>query len=349
MSLRMQVRRALNNVYGAPEIAWHVLSKTSLDPVLMWVLAALRLWKSAHAWTEPSERAKHLTQHSRVLAFRKWATRFGWQLTSEHITVMDGAYRVNLEHEGRQLRQEVVTAFRRTHCMHLVKRRPNTYLGLIDCNTKMHKDYLRNLSPHASGTILKIWQGAAMTRAQHHKMDPTKSSECDCGHHYQDVHHLVFDCPLSPELPMELLPWAALPPAYSSALLAPFKATTEQRKIWPLLCDRAVRILSGNLLAPEALDWKGHLVTPDRDLEYSFCVRCFVTRKMADARHIAARPCKGLIMQVECSEGAYTAHKGHILRLLFKPWKRAARRPAFCCVKCDAWAWPSSRFSPCPF
>ena len=216
-------------------------------------------------------------------------------------------------------------------------------------NYRMHMKYLKSQSPHAAATIIKVWQGAAMTKSQHHKLDPSKSPECECGHGWQDVNHLVFHCPLHPTLPFELSTWITMPPAYSVALLAPLPATTQQKKTWPLLCDRAVKILSGTSVEEGTLDWKGHEVERDHDNEYAYCIRCFVTRRISDARHIAARPCKGLRMGVECCEGSYTGHKGHFLRLGFRAWKRAARRPAFTCAKCAAWSWPSSRFSPCPF
>ena len=94
--------------------------------------------------------------------------------------------------------------------------------------------------------------------------------------------------------------------------------------------------LSSQLGPHQNNPWIGGGILSRMTCNMSTCIAsgCLVTRKAVDAKHIASRECKGDLWGGTLSEGEYFCHKGHVLRLSFRPWKRAARRPALSCCRC---------------
>ena len=163
---------------------------------------------------------------------------------------------------------------------------------------------------------------------------------CDCGEPRQTVKHLAFECPLVSECPLEVSAWRHRHAAQSAAFLCPLPVNRDDRDVWRLACRRVIRVLS-NLAVPEPVfDWRGHVVVPECQGEYVFCIHCLATRKAKDAKHLPAKVCPRELWGSPCAEGSYLRRLDHFFRLDFLPWKRASRRPGFTCVKCHLSTWP---------
>ena len=141
------------------------------------------------------------------------------------------------------------------------------------------------------------------------------------------------------EPPLELLAWKSLPPAHSIALRLQ-DSSQDSKKLWKLACARAIRVLSKIPIPREEFDWRDHQVHGDEGGAYAYCIKCFVTRKTTDNRHIAARPFLGALLGWTCADGEYICVNNHRYRMHVRKWKRAGYRPAFACATCGFWAWP---------
>ena len=189
-----------------------------------------------------------------------------------------------------------------------------------------------------------------MTAAHAYTIGKAESPACQCGAEVESVRHLIFECPLRGPCPVEILSWKDRPRCFSMACLCPLKADRHEVSLWRLLCRRAIHVLSTTVSATPDIDWKGHIPLPDVTGQQVYCIRCLVSRKALDAKHIAAKPCVGDAWGAPVCEGDYVVSRGHCFRLVFRPWKNNVRRPSLACAKCLCWQWPAySAARACPF
>ena len=336
--LRMLTRKAINQNFGAPESLFHVLTSTSLDPALTWAIASLRLWIE---WVRakrdmPKTPSRPVKKLSRLASYYAWIRRQGWMITWESIS--GEGMTLRFDEEWRHVRTTFVNIFRARMARTLAERRPNTFAGLTCFFSKHHRKFLATLPSHSASILVRVWTGSPMTAYMRSRMNEEESPKCACGSEKQDLPHLMYDCVLMGEVPIELHAWKSLPAAQSCAILL-HDTSAESVRLWKVACKRAISVLSNLPRQEEVFDWKGHCVVPDSSGSYAYCVWCLVTRKISDNKHIAARPCRGQLFPSECIEGHYYRMKGHTFRLMFKNWKRSARRPSFTCSLCGVWAW----------
>ena len=340
--LRISVRHALNQSHGAPEVLFHVMTRTSCDPLFAWVTACCRLlarWLVDHPMpTLATIRSKRAVM-GRVTSFLRWAKRAGWVIQRTSFEV-PGCGTIRLSRTWGDIRDELRTAFRRHAAKELVTRRPYLYEGLVDWNFREHKRFVLTLDSHSASIICRVWTGCAMTASHAFTVGKADSPVCSCGQANETVSHLVFECPLQPACPIALAPWKERPSSQSGAFLCPMPRNRDDRDLWRMVCKRAISALSRLHPHEAELDWKGHIPLTDLRAEYVYCVRCLQCRKSKDAKHLAARECDGDLWGTPLSEGTYLKAANHVLRMNFRPWKRSARRPALQCVICDFWTWP---------
>ena len=340
--LRISVRHALNQSHGAPEALFHLFCKTSCDPLYAWIMACCRLlhtWLQDHSMPSLAELRAKKALLGRITSFLRWAKRAGWVQMRTAIEVpMCGT--IHLDRVWVDVRQELKDTYRRHAARELVKRRPHLYDGLKDWNSLEHRKLLTLSDSHTASILCRIWTGCAMTASHAFTVGKSASPLCRCGLANETIFHLVFECALQPPCPVYLLPWKERPPSQSRAMLAPYPCNKDDRDVWRKLCRRAVSTLSRLHPHEEVIDWRGHEVLNDLQAEYVYCIRCLQCRKAKDAKHLASKPCDGLLWGSPLSEGQYTCSRGHFLRMEFRPWKIAARRPSLRCVRCEFWTWP---------
>ena len=262
-SLRTLIKQALNQKPGAPEIITGILSHSTLDPELRWLMAALRLWHLVLQLKPPKddvdtiiEEAKGRLGKSAVFAFR-WGVCIsveGFRLAERFLPVREPwfiARKVILKHLKKQ------------QCLRLAARRPATFGGLLDLNVKAHLAFLRTLNPLQS-TILRLWSGSAMCaykRAQVYG----EQAHCACGAETQNVYHLLWQCPLTPPPRLHIMYLKDLLACRSVSHLLPPQADQRDIRDWRDSCRRALTILSMRSLETDTRqhesDNKGHDVT----------------------------------------------------------------------------------------
>ena len=132
--LRISVRHALNQPYGAPEVLFHAFTRTSCDPVYTWVVACTRLLS---VWLRTNNMPTLATLRSkkallgRITSFLRWAKRAGWVQMNKAIEVPQCGT-IRLDRTWGDIKEEVRVAFRKHAAKELVKRRPGLYEGLVD-------------------------------------------------------------------------------------------------------------------------------------------------------------------------------------------------------------------------
>ena len=340
--LRISVRHALNQPHGSPEVVFHVLVRSSCDPLYYWVMACCKLlsvWLSTCAMPSLATLRSKRALLGRVSAFLRWAKRAGWIIQANSIEV-PGCGTIRFCRVWSEIRDDIRGIYRKHAAKELQKRRPALYCGLQDWNFKEHRKFVTTLDPHSAAIVMRIWTGAAMTASHAFTIGKADSPACRCGHPQETVYHLVFECPFQPACPIFLAPWKEREAYQSRAFLCPRSCSKDDRHLWRALCKRAISVLSSLHPHEEPVDWKGHEVVMDKLGEYAFCINCLSCRKARDAKHLAARECGGMLWGTPLAEGAYLRHSGHVLRLEFRDWKVAARRPALQCQLCDFWCGP---------
>ena len=196
--LRVSVRHAMGQPHGSPEILFHVLNRTSADPLYTWIVACIRLLKTWYE-TMPVHSLALLRSKKalcgRTSAFLRWAKRANWTIKHNYLEVTGCGF-IRLSRVWSEVREEIRETYRRSMMAAVVKRRPLLYEGLRDLNHKEHRKFISSLSPHSASLILRVWSGAAMTASHAHTVGARDAPTCECGAERQTVKHLVFDCRL---------------------------------------------------------------------------------------------------------------------------------------------------------
>ena len=214
----------------------------------------------------------------RVSAFLRWAKRAGWQLMPTALRIPEWGT-IRLTRVWSEIRDELKCAYRRSLAIGLAKRRPKVFAGLEEWNPKEHRKFLNSLHPHAASVIFRVWTGCAMTSAHAYAIGKAETPHCQCGHEQQTVKHLIFQCPLKGECPVEIQAWEQKDNCVSMACLCPPKADKENVALWRCLCTRAIQVLSALEKPTETMDWKGHLPFSDLSGRQVYCARCLITRR----------------------------------------------------------------------
>ena len=178
---------------------------------------------------------------------------------------------------------------------------------------------------------MKIWTGAVMTREKAAKLGG-ESAECQCGSPVQSLEHLVWECPLSEPLPDSLEYFRSFPPARSVAHILMSDADSRDHADWKRLCRRTLRIILAlnkkEKAAPverKERDPRGHDVALTPDSLYSFCTRCFISRRIRDTSWILTRECTKKDSE-PANVGSERVIQGHACTLHIGTWKNASQR-----------------------
>ena len=151
--------------------------------------------------------------------------------------------------------------------------------GLSDMFPKQHKRLLNSLPAHSVSLLLRVWTGSPMTAYMRSRMYEGEIAECACGANRQDMYHLMYECPLLGDLPLELHAWKSLP--LHILLRCIFSIPLTSPRSSGNLFARAIRVLS-KLPAPrDDFNWREHQVHGD---EWSICILHKVLRHKKDSR-----------------------------------------------------------------
>ena len=173
------VKACFGVVSGAPEVIYHVLASTSLDPIVRWLLSGLRLWLYALR-EEPSEEfVTRIAQESkgRLGSSARMALKMGIEVTHRGFLVADRL--VGTRELWSVCRTVILKHIRGEAAKRLAERRPAYFEGLTGFNTKQHLKALSEVDSYTSACYLKIWTGTIMTAARRALMGKG-SAECTC-------------------------------------------------------------------------------------------------------------------------------------------------------------------------
>ena len=134
--LRVSVRHALNQSYGAPECVFHCLCRTSADPLYTWVMACSRMlnvWVAHHPLPSLAVLRSKKALLGRITSFLRWVKRAGWTIRPQSLETPRGDT-IRFNRAWADTREEIRVAWRRFMAFNLVNRRPALYDGLLDWN-----------------------------------------------------------------------------------------------------------------------------------------------------------------------------------------------------------------------
>ena len=265
-----------------------------------------------------------------------------WKLERDAIVCDQRALWTTSWHDMRSI---LIQAYRCTMFQRLAKRREHVYGGLQEISVRQHRALVKQLNPHQTSTLIRVWTGSAMTASHKHRLDPSQPMGCTCGAERQTLQHLMYECPHQKPMPLELSAWQDRPPAQSVAQLYPETRDPETIATWKSACRRAIEVLTNEEQQQQEEEWNGHCVVLNESRDYAYCIHCHIVRRARDYRHIAVRVCAPT-QEYACVEGEYMRHKQHCYRLVFKNWKRTVKRPAYHCIACGAWSWATGRLTP---
>ena len=287
-SMGIMVKKCLNQWYAAPEVLFHALSKSTLDPLARWLIAGSRLWYYVLALGPPAEHVKQVMKlkKTRLAIAARELRRWKVLVTpegSDCIFVL-----LPVRESWSVCRQAITNHIKRFELENLAVRGPNTYSGLSLCSEKTHKTFLATLSAYDQGVMMKIWTGAVMTRSKRAKMD-SSSPECECGASEQTLSHLFWECKRTEEPDPALRYYHALPHSLSVSHLLPKGQAARDMTLWKMSCRRSRTQAQGYVRKDK--DDQGHVVTATEDGTYVCCTTCYVTRKAKDVRWIFLKRC----------------------------------------------------------
>ena len=352
-SLRILVKRALQHTYAAPEVLLHGFCSSTVDPYARWLMSGLRLW--FHVLTHVAD-----PYHVNVIVNKKAgrlgilaaeAAKMGILIEPDGF-VCDGVS-LRLTQPWFLQRKILLARIKLVAYRQVAMRRPNVFGGLESIHTKAHRKLLNEVDPFRANVLVKLWTGAAMTR--HKRAQITQESAvCECGHPDQTIWHILWMCPCRPPPPVSLIQVSRLCPSRSVAHLLPSRPSHEEHKLWKESCLRASDILTqrippseGQGRIPGGRDSRGHDVELSACASYTFCRKCYISRRTRDAQWIFCKPCKGEDVQ-PVGVGGVAVLKGHEAVLSLRTWKTSALRPMWTCQVCQNSCWATSGFKlPC--
>ena len=344
--LRALVKRALGQQYAAPEILYNCFVASTLDPCIRWLLAGMRMWHGIIQHEELTHMKAVKRGQGRLGNVARVADKYGIHVTEQGIVV--GEASLPPSYPWSFFRRKILDHLKDAQLRELAERREATFGGLHACAYKAHRRFLLSKNEYDQASLLKLWTGAIMTRAKHAKMGDGDGL-CECGV-TQDVHHLLWECPMHPPPPPAIAYLAAYPPHRSVAHILPQGADNRDIEHWKASCMRAINILCSDtrlervrLSREGGRDMKGHLVANTEGGLYTYCMRCFISRRSRDAAWIFLKPCS-YPGRDPLPEGGEVEQKGHRCVMQMDTWKQSAQRPRLVCKRCDQRVWATMGF-----
>ena len=196
--LRSLVKKALVQQFAAPEVLYNCFVSSSIDPCIRWLLSGLRLWHLIIQQERDLALLDRLVAgRGRLAKIAKLAEKYCIQVTQHGILVGEAA--TPPSYPWAIVRSKILEHLKILQLTQLAERRPNTFGGMQTCSCKAHRRFLMSKPDYEQAVLLKLWTGSAMTRAKHAQMGEG-SGMCECGD-AQDVHHILWTCPLRPPPP----------------------------------------------------------------------------------------------------------------------------------------------------
>ena len=169
------------------------------------------------------------------------------------------------------------------------------------------------------------------------------------------MHHILYECALSPPIPWECLLWKKRPSAWSDALLCDPSYDKDLMKRWRTMCKRAVSLLSRGRDGEREMgsswddnddcdasnvpkDLRGHEICLTPCGSHAYCAKCHIARCFRDAKYIAVKRCMREHHEI-VREGQKATMGGHDATLSIVAWKTGSKRPQFHCNKCEHRWW----------
>ena len=338
------VKAALGCKAGAPEVITSVLQKRTLDPQIRCAMAGLRLW---HVILQSHPLKEHVDEvieavKGRLGKVALFAFRWGVEITSDGFSV--GGRWVPSREEWFIIRKVLLTHFKGEQARRLAARRPHMYEGLVGWNPKQHARLLSSVSPYHAAVLLKLWSSALL--CAHKRSQVMGESEmCPCGAPSQAIRHLLWECVFVSPPPMDIEFRKRLKPAQAVAHLLPASADNHEIYLWRKSCLRAAQVLSKPPEGPPHgevdVDLKGHMLACSEDEEYTFCKKCFISRKSRDRKWIWRKECERKDHEPRAIAETWW-FMDHELTLIMETWKLAALRPRMVCKNCGGMWWATS-------
>ena len=349
--LRTAVKEVLGLKSSAPEVVMSVLQPGTLDPVMRWIMAGLRLWYHILKTRPPKHDIDEIIESGKARLGKIAIEAFRWGISILETGLQVGGAFVPAREEWFIVRKALVSHLKKQQALRLARRRPALFEGLEAWNAKQHAKFLHLLNPLDARVLMKLWSGAIMCK---HKRGQVygESTECGCGWPDQTVKHLLWDCPLVAPPPLHLEYRRHLPPFQSVAHLLPLHADRHDVTLWRESCKRAIKVLSGKEQGREShqdvLQLNGHVLCASADGEYVFCGKCFIARRARDKKWICLKPCAREEAEHR-TLGEEWEYLGHSVCLTMDRWKICAQRPCFACAKCRQRVWATKGYrEECP-
>ena len=346
--LRSLVKKALAQQYAAPEVLYNCFVSSTIDPCIRWLLAGLRL---CHLIIQEEEVATMLQRvlagTGRIARVARLAVKNDIHVTPHGLLV--GEVTLPRSHPWAIVRSKLLEHLKAMQLTQLAERRPNTFGGLRTCAYKAHRRFMLSKPDYEQAVLLKLWTGSIMTREKHAKMGEGDGL-CECGE-TQSVHHILWSCPLTQPPPPLISYLSEYPPHMSVALILPQGADPRDVQHWKMACNRAIDILGRRVLQREHVarhstrerDMRGHLAAVTSEGHYTYCMRCFISRRSRDAAWIFTKPCAHADRD-PLPEGGEIVQNGHACVLRMERWKTSSQRPRLVCTRCGQRVWATMGF-----
>ena len=140
-SVRMCVKQALSATYAAPEILYHIVGYSSIDPLDRWMLVQLRLWRDSAANPGLHQESDRQSRWAMIL---KEIDRVDWKLTPLHLCIEDRE--LPLSRPWSLLRPQILHELKKHSWKRLAERRPRPFGGLEDIDLASHTQLFKSLS-----------------------------------------------------------------------------------------------------------------------------------------------------------------------------------------------------------
>ena len=290
--LATPIKMALEQRFAAPEVLLFCFTKMPLDPTSRWILAAAHLlWEVCNI---PG--AFDLVLSGRGIKNGRLSTAKR-ELEKRHILVEPRAFvcgekRIPVGWGWEFVRKGILEHVALEAMSRLSARRPNTFGVGGKVHRVQHMTMLQALPNFEASLMMKVWTGSLLTREKAYRVGRGEHMLCTCGME-QTVWQVFWECqnPDLPLVPPGIGADCAFPPLFvSSAFSCLTLPPPEHIERWKMACARVRHLMSlvsakqTSHAVPKTKqkDTKGHMVVTDSTGRYSYCCRCFISRRIRD-------------------------------------------------------------------